>query len=36
VKRLEANGYRIGEAVAEIVTSQPFREIRGRDVPSDN
>lgn len=36
VKRLEANGYRVGAALEEIVTSQPFREIRGRDVPSDN
>lgn len=35
VKRLETNNYRFGELVTEIVTSQPFREIRGRDAVAD-
>lgn len=35
VKRLESNNHRFGELVAEIVASQPFREIRGRDAIAD-
>ena len=35
VKRLESNNYRFGELVTEIVTSQPFREIRGKDAVAE-
>ena len=34
-RNLEANGYRFSVAVETIVTSQPFRFIRGQDHPGD-
>jgi hypothetical protein len=35
MKRLESEGYRFGALLEEIVTSQPFMQIRGKDAVAD-